>query len=293
MSKYSEKNITFKILGENYLKTRIYKFFILFFGFILDIWQNKFLIYQLTKRDFQNKYIGSSLGFIWTIINPFVMLFILWMVFEKAFAAGPVNNIPFFVWLMSGLISWDFFSNTLVGSTNVFQEYSYLVKKINFRIAILPIVKILSSFFTHLILLFISIIILFVNDIPFSWYWFQIFYYLFALNVLLLGISWITSSLQVFLKDMSQIINIIIQFGFWITPIVWNYADTLTGQSLLFIKFNPMFYIIEGYRNSFLFEKPFWELPEQTFYFWTVTLIILIIGVFLFRKLRPHFADVL
>jgi len=274
------------------------KFFRLFFGFLRDIYDNKFVIGQLVKRDYKNRYLGSFLGFVWTIIQPLVMLFVLWMVFVVGFKSGPVSTadgrtLPFIAWFSVGLIAWNFFADALPGSTGVFQEYSYLVKKINFRIAVLPIVKLLSSFVTHLIFIAIGVGILLMSGVEISWYWFQVLYYLIAMMILLLGLSWVMSSLQVFVKDVAQILNVILQFGFWLTPICWNF-NIVPSEWQFWFKLNPMFYIVDGYRKSFLFHEAFWDDQQLlAVYFWVFTLIVLVLGVFLFRKLRPHFSDVL
>lgn len=262
-------------------------------GFSRDIYDNRFVLGQLVKRDYKNRYLGSFLGFIWAIVQPVVMIFVLWFVFTKGFKSGHINGtIPFIAYLAVGMIAWNFFVEAWSTSTGVFQEYSYLVKKINFRIAILPVVKLLSSFITHLIFVVIGIIVLIVSGVEFSWHWFQIFYYLFAMMIFVLGISWITSSLQVFVRDISQIIGVILQFGFWITPIVWDFS-IVPSEYQFWFKLNPMFYIVDGYRKSFITAELFWTNSENALYFWGVTIVILLIGVLLFKKLRPHFADVL
>lgn len=267
--------------------------FKLFFGFLEDLYRNKFVIGQLAKRDYQNRYLGSFLGFVWTIIQPIVMIFVLYFVFVIGFKAVAIREgVPFIAYLTSGMIAWNLFNEGLIGSTGVFQEYSYLVKKLNFRIAVLPVVKILSALITHLIFIVITVVILLVSGVEFSWWWFQVFYYLFATIVFLLGTSWITSSLQVFVKDISQVINVILQFGFWFTPICWNF-DLLPAKWQFIFKLNPIFYIVDGYRKSFIYHEAFWTYWQSGVYFWAITLVVLVLGVFMFRKLRPHFADVL
>jgi ABC-type polysaccharide/polyol phosphate export permease len=134
--------------------------------------------------------------------------------------------------------------------------------------------------------------ILVFSGVEFSWYWFQVFYYLFALLVLLLGISWMISSFQVFLKDTAQVVNVFLQFGFWLTPVMWNY-QMLPEKYQFFLNFHPLFYIVNGYREVFLFNLPFWENLEGMAIFWGITIVILLFSVFIFKKLRPHFADVL
>ena len=276
------------------LKAQYMRIFKVIWQFLKDIYKNRYTIYQLTKRDYKSKYIGSNLGFAWSIIQPFVMITVLWFVFTKGLKVGPMGggDVPFVAWLTIGIIAWDLFATTLMGATNVFQEYSYLVKKINFRFSILPIVKLLSSSITHCFLLIIGMVVLLSNGISFSFYWFQGIYYFFASLVLLLGLSWITSSIQVFHKDISQIVTTVLQVGFWATPIFWDFSMVPEKYQFLF-KLNPMFYIVEGYRRSFIYHAPFWEARDIGLYFWITTLTILILGIVTFKKLKPNFADVL
>lgn len=266
-------------------------------GFWGDIYDNKFVIGQLVKRDYKNRYLGSFLGFVWTIIQPLVMLLVLWLVFEKGFKSGPIvladgRVIPFIAWFALGIVAWNFFAETLSAITSVFQEYSYLIKKINFKVAVLPIVKILSSLITHVIFLIIAIVIISLSGVEFSWYWFQMFYYLASVTILLLGLGWILSSIQVFFRDMSQIVSVFLSIGFWVTPVCWN-LNILAPDFAFYFKLNPMFYIVEGYRKSFLFHEAFWKNTDLMIYFWGVTFIVLIIGVMIFKRLRSHFSDVL
>ncbi len=223
-----------------------------------------------------------------------VMLLILWFVLTQIFRSGATaSGVPFIAWLVSGLIGWNFFVEATSNATNVFQEFSYLVKKLNFRIAILPIVKILSALFTHGIFILITLVILISNNVEPSLYWLQIFYYLFALGMFLLGISWLLSSINVFIRDVSYFVVVFLQFFYWLTPIIWKVED-LPARFVLFFKANPLFYIVNGYRESLIpAHVPFWHHPMQTLVFWSITLCLLILGAFTFRKLRPHFSDVL
>jgi len=106
------------------------------------------------------------------------------------------------------------------------------------------------------------------------------------------GLSWITSSLVIFVKDVGQVVTIILQFGFWLTPILWN-VKMIPEKYQILMKLNPAYYLTEGYRNSFMYGIWFWEYPRWTFGFWIFTGVIFILGAIIFLKLRPHFADVL
>ena len=260
--------------------------------FLIDLFKNRYLIKELAIRDFKNSYIGSTLGVVWTFIQPLAMTLILWIVFSFGFKSKSIGDVPFVIYLLTGLIPWNFFSETLMKNTSVLSEFSFIVKKIPFRVSILPMVKICSSLLVHGIFLLILILFLAFNKMPFSFFWFQSFYYLFAMIILLLGYSWLFSSINVFFKDTAQIINIAIQVGFWVTPIIWS-LNMFPESFYPYLKLNPMFYIIEGYRDSFIYFIPFWEKVSYTLYFWMGSLFTILVGIFTFNRIRPHFADVL
>ena len=246
----------------------------------------------MAVSDFKTKYAASYLGIIWAFVQPIVTISIYVVVFGYGFKSMPVKDFPFVLWLSAGIIPWLFFSDALMSATTSLKEYSFLVKKVVFEIKVLPIVKIIASFYIHLV--FIGIVtILYVADgyIP-TVYNLQLIYYAFCTLVIVLGVGYITSALNVFVPDLVQIVNIILQFGMWMTPIMWS--PSLFGPVVeRIIKINPMYYIVEGYRDSFYNHIPFWDKPGLTIYFWCIALILLIAGMYTFRKLEKHFADVL
>ena len=123
-------------------------------------------------------------------------------------------------------------------------------------------------------------------------YWLQMFYYLFSAIMLLLGISWITSSVVIFFRDLGQLVSMSIQFGFWLTPIFWSLTMVPEEYRWLF-ELNPAHYITQGYRDALINHVWFWEKPMEALLFWGITLAFFALGAIVFRKLRPHFADVL
>lgn len=142
-----------------------------------------------------------------------------------------------------------------------------------------------------MIVMGICFIVLLVNHIYPSFYWFQLFYYLFALSVFLISVGWLTSSIFLFFPDIRNIIAIITRIMFFVTPIFWK-MEGLPERNQLILKLNPAYYFVNGYRESLLFHKAFWESPVLAGYYWGVCLLFLVVGVVVFKKLRPHFADV-
>ncbi|MDO4632285.1 MAG: ABC transporter permease [Eubacteriales bacterium] len=260
-----------------------------------ELAENRKLIFRLAKNDFKTKYAGSYLGILWAFVQPVVTVLVYWFVFGLVRKGSP-KEVPFVLWLISGLVPWFYFQDALVQGTNSLIEYSYLVKKVVFKISILPIVKIVSGLFVHLFfVLFVLLMYLLYGYLP-TVYTLQIVYYSFCALCLALAISYTTSAVVVFFRDLTHMITIILQVGVWLTPIMWDFADMgINPYSWIarILKINPMYYVVAGYRNALVDHQWFWEHPWQTAYFWLVTLLLFLFGTKLFRRLKVHFADVL
>lgn len=263
-----------------------------FYYFLKDIVKSRALIYELSVNDFRQKYLGSYMGIAWAFAQPAITLFIFWFVFELGFKSKPTANYPFVLWLMAGMIPWFFFSESLMTAAGSIIEKRYLVSKVVFRVSLLPLIKILSALFTHVFFAGLLVVVFWVRGYSPDIYYLQLFYYVFAAVLLLVGISWITASLMVFMPDVSPAIAIVVQMGFWWTPIVWS-VDIIPPKYQVFLKMNPAYYIIEGYRDCFVYKQWFWHDPKLMVYFWSTTLLVFILGAMLFKRLRPHFADAL
>lgn len=262
------------------------------FDFLYELYRKRRLIKGLVAKDFQNQFLGSFLGIFWAFFQPAVFIFVLWFIFSTGFRTGTVGDVPFVLYLMTGVVLWTFFSESFVAGAMAILESDYLVKKMVFRVSILPVVKILSQLLVHLIFSGLLLIVYFGHGYAPSLYLIQLLYYLFATLVLLMGLSWISSALNVFVRDIGQIIRVINRIGFWFTPIFWH-IDILPPRFHFLIKLNPVYYLVTGYRNCLFYKVWFWENYRLTLYYWIVTIIIFALGAIVFRRLRPHFADVL
>lgn len=138
----------------------------------------------------------------------------------------------------------------------------------------------------------ILMVLLILNNVPFSLYNLQFLYYLAALSVFSLGLGWFFSSMNVLYRDAGQVLGVILNMWFWLTPIVWG-LDIIPEKYQYFVKLNPLYYIVEGYRFSFLYHIPLWHSYSVAIYFWAVCLLSFIAGAFVFRRLKPEFAEVL
>lgn len=284
----------------NIILTLIVSFIIIFIisstrevlSYIKEAYAGRNLIYNLARNDFKTKYASSYLGITWGFIQPLLTIATYWFVFQVGLRSGNVAEVPFILWFLVAIIPWFFFSDGLSSATNVFFEYSYLVKKVVFKVELLPLVKIGSALFVHLFFVIVIFIVYGIYGHPPIWYNFQLIYYMICSIALVFSISLLTSSLVLFFRDLNQIIMIVLQMGFWFTPIGWSYTMVNDFWINIF-KLNPMFYVVEGYRDTFINKILFYQHPYQTLYFWLFCTLTTVIGIKCLRRLKLHFSDVL
>jgi ABC-type polysaccharide/polyol phosphate export permease len=263
-----------------------------FLHFLRTIVSYRRLILSMARRIIIAQYVGSSLGFFWVVIQPLSMISILWAVFGLAFSAQPLNGSPFVVWLTAGLAAWYVFSEVVSGSVGVIIENQNLIKKMAFPSQILPVVKMVTSLVNHMVFILVLLVLLYCHKLSLSFYAFQFFYYLFALLMLALGLSWLGAALNPFFRDVGPFVGLFMQIGMWATPIVWE-IKMMPEAVQFYFTLNPMYYIVQGYRDTFIYARPFWDYPQQTCIFWLTTMFFLAAGGYAFKALKPHFADVL
>lgn len=262
-----------------------------------ELWGNRELIWKLARNDFKKRYAGSTMGRVWAFIQPIVTVGMYYCIFgiifpARAQLAASGVKAPYVVWLTAGLIPWFYFSEAIGGGTSALIEYNYLVKKVVFKISILPIIKVIAATFIHAFFVLLLLVLYFVFHFSPSIYLIQLIYYSFCMFFLALAISYSTCAIVVFFRDLSQIIGILLQVGMWATPIMWEIGVIPEKYRIIF-KLNPVFYIINGYRSA-LFEKQwFFEDFYSTMFFWITAAIIFGVGALIFKRLKPHFADVL
>lgn len=262
-----------------------------------ELWQSRKMIWKLAKNDFKKRYAGSYLGFLWAMVQPVVTVVMYWIVFDKVFntrsqlLAGGIE-VPYVLFLTSGLVPWFYFQEMLVNGTQALVEYNYLVKKVVFNISILPIIKLIAATFIHIFFMVILITLSSGYGYYPTLYMLQLVYYSICTFAFVLATSYLTCAVVVFFKDLTQIIAIVLQVGMWATPILWDISMVPDAWKPIF-KLNPMVYIVEGFRNSMYGDTWFFEHFYSSTYFWIVTVMMFCFGSLMFKRLRPHFADVL
>ncbi len=263
--------------------------------FLQRLCTHRGIIWSMARREIQLRYAGTIAGLIWSVIHPLMLILTYWLVFSKGLKIRPAADVPFIAFFLSGLIPWTAFAETTSASTNAITSSPHLVKRILFPTEILPVVHFTASLVNHAVMLVVLVVVLIFYGMWPSLYALQFLYFAAGLSVFCVGLGWIVSALNVFYRDVGQIILVVLNMWFWLTPIVWppENMQSFNPTVAFCLKLNPMYYVVQGYRASFIYRTGLWEHWRLGAYFWAVSLAVFALGGVLFRKLKPDFPDVL
>jgi lipopolysaccharide transport system permease protein/teichoic acid transport system permease protein len=217
---------------------------------------------------------------------------IFYFVFAVGFRSQGPAKAPFLLWFVCGLVPWVFFNETLLAATESITRHAHLIKKTVFPSEILPMVNITAGLVPHLVFLLIVTGLLAWYQVPFAASRLLIVYYILCICALLVGLSWLLSSIQVFYRDVSHAVSILLNLWFWSTPIVWS-SDMISVEYRGLLFYNPIYYITEGYRGLLVFGEIVWPSAAHTAYFWFIVTAMFLAGAYVFGRLKPEFADVM
>jgi lipopolysaccharide transport system permease protein len=252
------------------------------------------LLLLLTKREIIGRYQGSFLGFFWSFIHPILMLaiytFVFGFVFKSRWGIEHENQTSFAVVLFTGLIIFNLFAECINKAPSLILNNINYVKKVVFPLEILPVVSLGAALFHTLISLIILLIFMLFNGHTLSWSGFLLPIVLTPLFLIILGLSWFLASIGVFIRDIGQIIGMMLTLFMFLSPLFYPVSVLPNDiQYLLFL--NPLTLIIEQTRDVLLWQKlPDWQGLSL---YYLISLLIAISGFWWFNKTRKGFADVL
>ena len=264
-----------------------------FLNFLRSVYVHKYMIRSRVHRDIRARYVGSFLGIFWSIIHPLTQLIIYYFIFSVILKIklGPeFGGTSFAIWLVAGLLPWMFFAEVVTQSPGSVLEQSGLITKMVFPSEILPLTNLLAALINHLIGVVILIGFLLALGYGISLNIFLIIPSLLATCVFALGISWMLSALNVFLRDIGQIISVFVNIWFFVTPII--YPRHLIPESFQRLYcLNPMLHTVEAYRVGLLGKTDINVTGLS--YLLLLALVSFVLGGLVFKKLKPAFGDVL
>jgi ABC-type polysaccharide/polyol phosphate export permease len=259
--------------------------------FLQNLVERRSLLFQLVRRDFEQRFVGSAVGWIWGLIHPLVLLVSWVFVFQVCMGIkAPPGEPKYPLYLFAGMLPWLLFSETVQRCAPSLLDQANLITKTVFPAEIVPVSVFLSTLISHLlaVVLMVAAAALWIGQISV----FLVFLpmYMLTVGLLAVGLGWIVASLHVFLRDTSQVLSVVLTFWFWGTPIFIEEAR-FPGWAGMLLKVNPLYYAVRSYRAILLHSTM--PRPEDLAISAAFGVGVFVVGGLFFRYMKRGFADVL
>ncbi len=256
--------------------------------------ENFKMIFKLAKIDIIKTYKGAALGWLWAFIKPVFTIFVYWFTFEIGLRSMKIRHgYPNFLWLISSVVPWFYFSSIILQGASSIKNYNYLVTKMKFPISIIPTIVNTSELIVHISLMIIVTLIFAFSGYGIDIYVLQLPIYIMLSFLFFEVLSLITSILSCISKDFFNIIKSINIMLFWMSSIIWDIRDISIEWIKKILWLNPIAFLVDGYRNCFINKIFFFEELDKLFLFLSVMLVLLLIMNIVYKKLRKDIPDVL
>ncbi len=253
---------------------------------VKEIFNYRFMIASLVRRELRGRYKGSFLGFLWTFVNPLCQIVVYTIVFSVILRS---DLDKFYIFAITGMIPWLAFDGSMRLGVTCIKDRGDMINKIYFPREVLPIANVTTNFVNMLfcfIIMFIAILISGIGFNPLGLLFLPLI--VFIEYVMALGFTFIISSITVYFKDMEHIVNVIMMMWIYLTPVL--YPITIVPEKLAWIfKLNPMTFVVETYHCILYFRG----IPSINMlgYSGLGALIVFVLGSLIFYKLEPNFAE--
>jgi ABC-type polysaccharide/polyol phosphate export permease len=268
-----------------------YKHRVGFFASAADLWRNREIVRSLADRDFRARYKQAMLGFGWAIINPLVLVLVFTFTIRR-FAHVYTEHVPYSIWAFTGLVAWTFFAGSVTWATQCLVSNQALLNKVNFPREAFPVASVgLSCIDTSISLLGLIAYFAIFEFLPKSTsYWIPVIFL--VQLAFTLGVSLILSIVVVYIRDLRQIVPVIVQIGIFASPVAYNITQLLKPPwRVVYNAVNPMAGVIDSYRRVILYgEMPH---PEYLLAAAATSLVVLVVGLRIFKRLEAGIADLI
>lgn len=270
-------------------------------------------ILLLAKNELLKTYKGAVIGPFWAVIKPAFTLFVYWFAFSVGLRGGNGVEVVFgertlffskFIFLLVGFVPWFFMSDGITQGAKAIRMNRQFVTKVSFPVSTIMTYTSMSRLYVHFFLAAIMYLIVGLTH-GVSWYNLQFFFYCPLMYVFFLALSWSTAPMSAFSRDFENMIVSIMTGIFWLSGIIYNSYDmgieskiTIFGKSLgeileFIMLLNPINFFANGYRNAFLYDRMFYEYPLELIIFGIEFLIVFVLGIYNYNRLRKTLPDVL
>ncbi|MBZ0258844.1 ABC transporter permease [bacterium] len=261
---------------------------------------HRHLIYEFLKRDLQARYLGSAIGFFWSVVNPLILLAVYTIVFGyilrakyEALGFGEAGTVAFAFYIFSGLMPWFAFQESLMRSTTCIVDNAHLIKQVRFPAKVLPAYLAISSLVNQMIGTFIFMAGYMLMTGSAHWTWLLLPLVIAIEFVMFFGLGLFFSTLHTYVRDVGPLISIVTMILMWTTPMLYTMEMAQKApqwvQSILYL--NPITYLILLHHDMML--DGVWPALYLWLVFGALSLISLAAGYVLFTRCHSEFSDLL
>jgi len=257
------------------------------------LWEYRFFVLTSIWNDFYLRFVRSKLGSAWLVLHPLSQVMIYAFILSNLLASripGVSGTYGYAIYLMAGLLAWNLFSEVLDRCMKVFVKNANIIKKVNFPRITLPIIEIGSALLNNMILLIVMTIIFLILGHGISWSILSVLLMAPIIALLAAGVGITLGVLNVFVRDIEQVVPIILQILFWFTPIVYP-ASGIPEKYLTYLRLNPLFQAVTAYHQAIVYNK-FPSLIEIAALF-ALSMIACTVAFSLFRRASADMVDAL
>ena len=262
---------------------------------------NLFRIYSIAKYELLADMRDSKFGIFWNFASPAIQVFTYWMIFGVAWNRKPVKingiKVSYLPWLVVGYAIWWFIQPCIQKGCSAIFSKTDVITKMKFPVSVLPATVVCKELFNHGCMLIIALITLFLCGYTPQLNWLWAFYYMFCAFMFSESVSLILSVLTMLWRDIKKLVTSLIRMFMYFSPVIWNctFSSHVPFHNFLnsIMKLNPVYYIIQGYREAVFYGQSVLDHPVYTLYFWCVVLILFAIGCMLMFKFKKKFIDMI
>lgn len=255
---------------------------------------NLYRIYSISKYELLADMRDSKLGIFWNFANPVIQVFTYYFVFGLVFQKKAVDGISYLPWMLGGMVVWFFISPCITNGCNAVFSKLNVITKMKFPVSILPATVVMKELFNHFCLMIVLVVVFaFYGWYP-SVHWIGLIYYCFCAILFSICLSLTTSVLNMLARDTRKLILACMRLLLYLTPVLWS-INQVKKWPLIYalMKVNPIYYIVQGYRDCFFFHKGFLFYWKSGLCFWVITFILFAVGSSMMYKLKKKFVDMI
>lgn len=256
--------------------------------------QNIYRIYSIAKYEIIADFSDSKLGIFWNFANPLIQTLTYWFVFGIVFNHQAVSGYPYIVWMLGGMVVWFFISPCITDGCNAIYRKNDVITKMKFPVSILPMTVILQKLFDHCCLMVILVLVFAGNGVFPNVHWLGLIYYTICAMAFAVSLSLTTSVLNMLARDTRKLILACMRLLLYLSPVLWE-IDRFKEGTLIrkVLECNPIFYVVQGYRDCFFYHEGFMAYTWSMGWFWGITLVLFFAGSYMMYKFKTRFIDMI